>query len=362
MHKNTRVGLALLAGFVALGAWESLSAAQPRAPQPQTAQPRGLRAPVDPRFRPPSDPRLRLPQSPPQAAAPQAAPPQASPPQAAAPKAAAPKASTVKDRIAARAPDAKTRAGEYALSGTRSLQTQPKKDFLGLVVFFLLAFGCAGFSLVMITRKSPMMAALSLLVVFLCLAGIYVLLKAPFMAAIQLIVYAGAVIVLFIFVIMSMGLQETYASKDMAKEVAYFLAGFLLTGSAAMVFFYAEGLRALGLAGLLFAATAAGFVVYLKYPFTRLLGMTAASFAAVQIMRLATLTGVVLELPRPVPGEATRLLPVASPLADDFGSPQSVGRSVFLDNAFAFEALSLLLLAAIVAAVVIVRSRKEAAS
>lgn len=260
-----------------------------------------------------------------------------------------------------RAAAAKARAGDLALAGAQVKRAKPEKDLLGLVVFFLLAFGCAGFSVVMITRKSPMMSALSLLVVFLCLAGLYVLLKAPFMAAIQLIVYAGAIIVLFIFVIMSMGVGGVYTARDLTKEIAYFMAGFLLTGCAAMIYFFSQGLVGMALAGLLVAGTAVGFVVYLDYPFSRLLGMAAAAFAAVQLMRLATLTGVALEVPR---GKGDQLVnvPVAAPLADDFGSAQSVGRSVFLENAFAFEALALLLLAAVVAAVVIVRSHKEAES
>jgi len=265
------------------------------------------------------------------------------------------------ERAASRSKVAKAKAGDLALAGARVQQATPEKDIFGLVVFFLLAFGCAGFSIVMITRRSPMMSALSLLVVFICLAGIYILLKAPFMAAIQIIVYAGAVIVLFIFVIMSMGLKETYTARGLAREVTYFMAGLLLTGSAAMIYYFSQGILGMGLAALLLVGTGVGFVVFLEYPVTRLLGMAAAAFASVQLMRLATLTGVALEVPRKA-GEAMVNVPVAAPLPDDFGGAQSVGRSVFLENAFAFEALALLLLAAVVAAVVIVRSRKEVES
>ncbi|MDY0001574.1 MAG: NADH-quinone oxidoreductase subunit J [Polyangia bacterium] len=379
---KTSVALALLAGLVALG--PGPAAAQPQAPPQRAPQQQAppQRAPQQQAL-PQRAPQQRVPglqagqqqQAPQQQALPQRAPglqaPEQPPARAVRPQPALPQASErgammpvqapLKERIAQGAHTPQAKAGEYALSGARGQMARPKKDFLGLVVFFLLAFGCAGFSLVMITRKSPMMAALSLLVVFLCLAGLYVLLKAPFMAAIQLIVYAGAVIVLFVFVIMSMGLQEAYSRTQMAKDMAYFMGGFLLTGCAALVAQYAEGLGALALAGLLLAGTAALFVLYLKYPFTRFLGMAAAAFAAMQIMRLGTLTGVVMELPAAAAKDPTRLLPVAAPLAEDFGSPKSVGRSIFVENAFAFEALSLLLLAAIVAAVVIVRSRKEEA-
>lgn len=216
--------------------------------------------------------------------------------------------------------------------------------WLDLIVFYLLAAGCVIFSLVMITRRSPLMAALSLLVVFLCLAGVYVYLKAPFMAAIQLIVYAGAIIVLFVFVILSMGTQEERSLKDLASEIAYYLAGFLLSGTAAVILVFGRDLKALIVFAVLQAATLLLYLRFLRYWLTRFLGTAAATFAVVQMLRVSV---------------ATKVFP--GPLPADHGSPRAIGRSLYVENVFAFEALSLLLLAAIVAAVVIVRSRQDPA-
>ncbi len=265
------------------------------------------------------------------------------------------------DKVLIHSPQAaRAKAGKLHLAGAMKKRAPRKTSYLNLIVFFLLAFGCVSFAVVMITRRSPMMSAMSLLVVFLCLAGLYVFLKAPFMAAIQLIVYAGAVIVLFIFVIMSMGLKDAYGVRKMTKDLAYFLGGLLLSGFGAFMFFYGVGMQAYILAGLFWLATLGLFILGgIEQPFTRFAGLAGASFAAAQILRLATVTSTVLSVPQAGKGKLEPLA-AAHNLPETFGSARSVGAAVFGPNVFAFEALSLLLLAAIVAAVVIVRSRKEA--
>lgn len=75
-----------------------------------------------------------------------------------------------------------------------------------LFYFFSLAAILSG--LMVITRQSPIASALSLVVCFFCLAADYVLLDAHFVAVIQLLVYAGAIMVLFIFVIMLLNLRS----------------------------------------------------------------------------------------------------------------------------------------------------------
>lgn len=62
-------------------------------------------------------------------------------------------------------------------------------------------------ALLVITSPSPIASALYLVVTLFCVAGLYVLLSAPFVAAIQIIVYAGAVLVLILFVIMLLNLR-----------------------------------------------------------------------------------------------------------------------------------------------------------
>jgi NADH-quinone oxidoreductase subunit J len=73
------------------------------------------------------------------------------------------------------------------------------------VVLFLLAVGAA---LSLVTQRNPLYCAISLVFVFLSLAGLYLLLAAPFIAAVQIIVYAGAIMVLVVFVIMLLNVEE----------------------------------------------------------------------------------------------------------------------------------------------------------
>jgi NADH-quinone oxidoreductase subunit J len=70
------------------------------------------------------------------------------------------------------------------------------------ILFAAFALAAILSALLVITSPSPIASALYLVVTLFSLAGLYVLLAAPFVAAIQIIVYAGAVIVLILFVIM----------------------------------------------------------------------------------------------------------------------------------------------------------------
>src|SRR5437016_1280425 len=75
-------------------------------------------------------------------------------------------------------------------------------------VFFFFAAIAVIFALVVILHRNPVIGALSLVASFFALAVMYVLLEAPFLAALQVIVYAGAIMVLFLFVIMLLNLQH----------------------------------------------------------------------------------------------------------------------------------------------------------
>jgi NADH-quinone oxidoreductase subunit J len=70
------------------------------------------------------------------------------------------------------------------------------------VLFYLFAGLAVGASLVVIGQRNPMYSVLSLIASFIGLAGLYVLLDSPFAAVTQIIVYAGAIMVLFLFVVM----------------------------------------------------------------------------------------------------------------------------------------------------------------
>lgn len=74
--------------------------------------------------------------------------------------------------------------------------------FLGLA---LLAVGAA---IAMVLQKNPLFSVLLLILTLFALAGLYVLLNSPFVAAVHMIVYAGAIMVLFLFVIMLLDLRE----------------------------------------------------------------------------------------------------------------------------------------------------------
>ena len=84
-----------------------------------------------------------------------------------------------------------------------------------------------------ITFPNPIRGALSLLFTIVSIAGMYLQLHAPFLAAIQLIVYAGAVVVLFLFVIMLIGPAATSASKDSRALIMRVIGG--LAASAVTV-------------------------------------------------------------------------------------------------------------------------------
>jgi NADH-quinone oxidoreductase subunit J len=71
-----------------------------------------------------------------------------------------------------------------------------------VIIFFVLAAMCVIGALSLIMQRHPIHSALSLIVVMVALAGLYLLMGAEFVAAVQIIVYGGAIMVLFVFVIM----------------------------------------------------------------------------------------------------------------------------------------------------------------
>jgi NADH-quinone oxidoreductase subunit J len=76
------------------------------------------------------------------------------------------------------------------------------------IVFWILATGAVAFALLMVTRKSAVVSALMLVLTFMCLAGLYLTLHAQFLAVVQVTVYAGAIMVLVLFVIMLLNLKN----------------------------------------------------------------------------------------------------------------------------------------------------------
>src|SRR5499427_7735560 len=105
-----------------------------------------------------------------------------------------------------------------------------------LLIFFVLAGLAVLGALSLVIQKHPIHSALSLIVVMVCLAGLYLLMGAEFVAAVQIIVYGGAIMVLFIFVIMLLnaGEEERTDFSKLAKFAGLPLA-LALTGLLAAI-------------------------------------------------------------------------------------------------------------------------------
>jgi NADH-quinone oxidoreductase subunit J len=76
------------------------------------------------------------------------------------------------------------------------------------LIFLIFAALAVASSLVVVAHKSPVYATMSLVVTLFSVAVLFVLLGAPFLAALQILIYAGAIVVLFLFVIMLLNLQK----------------------------------------------------------------------------------------------------------------------------------------------------------
>jgi NADH-quinone oxidoreductase subunit J len=82
------------------------------------------------------------------------------------------------------------------------------------ILFGAMAIGCA---LAVVAQRHPLYSAISLIGVFISLACLYVMLAAPFIAAVQVIVYAGAIMVLVVFVIMLLNVEAEEHRRQRLK-------------------------------------------------------------------------------------------------------------------------------------------------
>lgn len=85
--------------------------------------------------------------------------------------------------------------------------------FFGYFAIMLIA--CSVF---VVTRRNPVHSVIWMLILFVHIAGVYLFLNAEFLAAIQIIVYAGAILVLFLFVIMLLNLRQEDMKKKFQKQ------------------------------------------------------------------------------------------------------------------------------------------------
>src|ERR1043166_7220310 len=96
-------------------------------------------------------------------------------------------------------------------------------------LFYLLSFLAIMFALMVVLSKNPIHSVLYLVLTFFAIAGHYVLLNAQFLAAVHIIVYAGAIMVLFLFVIMLLNLnKETEPHKSTLLKIAATICSGLL--------------------------------------------------------------------------------------------------------------------------------------
>ena len=158
------------------------------------------------------------------------------------------------------------------------------------LLFFYFAAGIIGASLLVVLLRNPIYCTISLLVMFAHVAGLYLLLNAEFIAAVQVIVYAGAILVLYLFVVMLLNVKRE--ERFQLQVIPALVVAALLLSEVTLVLF---GARANG-------------------------GLGASS-------------------------SAERLQAV--------GSPAAIGQALFSTYLFPFEVASLLLLAAMVGAIVL---------
>lgn len=161
------------------------------------------------------------------------------------------------------------------------------------VLFFVFAVPLVGFSLGVLLARNPVYAALNLVAAFFCMAGVYVLLTAHLIAFMQILVYAGAVMVLFLFVIMLLSLGDEHLVRGPSKTGIQWVGALAAIAVAAVV---------------------------------------AAAVSQVPDAGVAGVDGA-------------------------FGTVKAVGRVLFTEFLLPFEATSLLLLVAIVGAVVVAKER-----
>lgn len=107
---------------------------------------------------------------------------------------------------------------------------------MDLILFFVMAFVAVGCAINLVLQDHPISSAISLIGVMISLAGLYLLLGAEFIAAAQIIVYAGAIMVLFVFVIMLLntGAEEPGRINKLARFLGLPLL-FIMVGLLAVV-------------------------------------------------------------------------------------------------------------------------------
>jgi NADH-quinone oxidoreductase subunit J len=113
-----------------------------------------------------------------------------------------------------------------------------QKLFFGYYAFTIIIL-----SLLVVTRKNPVHSVMWMLLLFFHIAGLYLFLNAEFIAAIQVIVFAGAILVLFLFVVLLLNLREELSLRQIAGSwpAALFIVAALFVGVTAALGAYVQG-------------------------------------------------------------------------------------------------------------------------
>jgi NADH-quinone oxidoreductase subunit J len=189
------------------------------------------------------------------------------------------------------------------------------------LLFYLFGAIAVATSLLVIAQRNPIYSVLLLIASFGALSGLYVLLDAPFAAVIQIIVYAGAIMVLFLFVVMLLNAPHEDTDEDLeAAGIGPHPEFDAATGAATTIAVPAVKRRGAMRIG---AVLAAALVVELLWALGR--GAESGQFAGGSVSSVA-----------------------------------AIGRLLFTQYAFQFEVTSVLILVAMVGAVVLARREDPA--
>ena len=155
---------------------------------------------------------------------------------------------------------------------------------MAIIVFFVLAVTCTGSVLGMILSRNQATSALLLVLAFAALGGVFGLLGAPFLAVVQVIIYAGAIMVLFIFVIMMINMRQGIApdKKTWIIILACAMAAVLL---AELAFAARGSLPGAGVAGPGVTPTELGRLLFTTYAYP---------FELTSVLILAALAGAIV--------------------------------------------------------------------
>ena len=203
------------------------------------------------------------------------------------------------------------------------------------ILFAGLAIGCA---IAVVSQSNPLYSAISLIGVFIALASLYVTLAAPFIAAVQVIVYAGAIMVLVIFVIMLLNVAHEEPRRKRLRflvPVAIGMAAILIGETSFILYSVQAGEsnlpRTVSSVGLTHSIGVGLFTQYLlPFEITSVLLL----MAIVGAMSLARRNTILSATARVVPG--------AQVLAMDIVNPRAVGNMTAVETGTSAEAAHLL--------------------